>query len=325
MHGPNGSTNGHQIAIAPVTVVEKPKRARFSQKRVKELLAQLAIPFDPAVIQWKIVETKRIAGKWQGRVIPYADKLAYVHRLNDLFSPVGWTANVAVQPTIIVPGTRDQRTTAKIVVSCHLTIYGIGSHSSTGEEWAGDQNAATSAEAQALKRAAANFGLGLYLYSFFRGKWVLLNDSKQLVSPPPLPEWATPAGWLAGARPEIERIDPSADSPPGAVDSTVIREIEAMQHELGSQVYRKILRQHRVFFPKDIPDPATANKILAEMKLAADLMLRGIRATERIGQAASYEIIRSFNLKSLDEFSDLTLLERLVVALEERVRTLEPS
>lgn len=325
MHGPNGSTNGHQIAIAPVTVVEKPKRARFSQKRVKELLAHLAIPFDPAVIQWKIVETKRIAGKWQGRVIPYADKLAYVHRLNELFTPVGWTTNMVVQPTIIAPGSRDQRTAAKIVVSCHLTIHGIGSHSSTGEEWAGDQNAATCAEAQALKRAAANFGLGLYLYSFFRGKWVLLNDSKQLVSPPPLPEWATPAGWLAGARPEIERIDPSADLPPGAVDSTVIREIEAMQHELGSQVYRKILRQHRVFFPKDIPDPATANKILTEMKLAADLMLRGIRATERIGPAASYEIIRSFNLKSLDEFSDLTVLERLVVALEEQVRTLEPS
>ena len=66
MHGPNGSTTGHEIAIAPVTVVEKPKRARFSQKRVKELLAQLAIPFDPAVIQWKIVETKRLAEKWQG-------------------------------------------------------------------------------------------------------------------------------------------------------------------------------------------------------------------------------------------------------------------
>src|SRR5215471_6810045 len=132
MHGPNGSTTGHEIAIAPVTVVEKPKRARFSQKRVKELLAQLAIPFDPVVIQWKIVETKRLAEKWQGRVIPYADKLAYVHRLNELFTPVGWTANVAVHPPIIVPGNRDQRSTAKIVVSCHLTIYGVGSHSSTG-------------------------------------------------------------------------------------------------------------------------------------------------------------------------------------------------
>ena len=325
MNGLNGSVNGHEIVRAPVTVLEKPKRARFSQKRVKELLAQLAVPFDPSVIQWKIVETKRVAGKWQGRVIPYADKLAYIHRLNELFTPVGWTTNVAVQPTIIASGGRDQRTTAKIVVTCHLTIHGIGSHSSNGEEWAGDPNAATSAEAQALKRASANFGLGLYLYSFFRGRWVFLNSDKQLVSPPPLPEWATPKGWLAGARPQIERLDPSADALPGAVDSNVIREIEAMQYELGNHVYRKILRQHRVFSPKDMPEPATANTILTEMKLAADLMLRGIQATEMIGKPASYEIIRSFNLKSLDEFSDLALLERLVIALEERVKTLEPS
>lgn len=325
MHGPNGSTSGHEIAIAPVTVVEKPKRARFSQKQVKELLAQLAIPFDPAVIQWKIVESKRAAGKWQGRVIPYADKLAYVHRLNELFSPVGWTANVAVQPTIIAPGGRDQRTTAKIVVSCHLMIHGIGSHSSTGEEWAGGENAATSAEAQAFKRASANFGLGLYLYSFFRGKWVLLNGSKQLVSPPQLPDWATPAGWLAGARPDITRVEACADSVPGTVDSKVIREIEAMQNDLGSQVYRKILRQHRVFFPKDIPDSATADTILAEMKVAVELILRSVQAMERIGRPAFSEIVRSFNLKSLEDFGDLALLERVVLALENHVRTLEPS
>jgi len=325
MHGPNGSTNGHEIAIAPVTVLEKPKRARFSQKRVKELLAQLAIPFDPAVIQWKIVESKRLAGKWQGRVIPYADKLAYVHRLNDLFTSVGWTANVAVHPTTIAPGTRDQRTAAKIIVSCHLTIYGIGSHSSTGEEWAGDQNAATSAEAQAFKRASANFGLGLYLYSFFRGKWVLLNSSKQLASPPPLPEWATPAGWLAGARPDIARIEPCADSVPGAVGSNVIREIEAMQNDLGGLVYRKILRQHLVFFPKDIPDPATADRILAEMKVAAGLTLRSTQAIERIGTPAFAEIVRSFNLRSIDDVSDLAHLERVVLALENHARTLEPS
>lgn len=325
MHGPNGSTTGQQIAIAPVTVVEKPKRARFSQKRVKELLAQLAVPFDPAVIQWKIVEYKRLAGKWQGRVIPYADKLAYVHRLNELFTPVGWTVNVAVQPTIIAPGGRDQRTAAKIVVSCHLTIYGIGSHSSTGEEWAGDQNAATSAEAQALKRASANFGLGLYLYSFFRGKWVLLNSSKQLASPPPLPDWATPTGWLAGARPDKARIEPYLDSVPGAVGADVIHQIETLQNDVGGRLYRTILRQHLVFFPKDIPDPATADKILGDMKVAAGLILRSTQAIERIGRPASSEIVRSFNLRSLDDAGDLGLLERVVLVLENQVTTLEPT
>jgi hypothetical protein len=45
-------------------------------------------------------------------------------------------------------------------------IFGLGLHSATGEEWADDENAGTSAEAQAFKRACAYFGLGRYLYYF---------------------------------------------------------------------------------------------------------------------------------------------------------------
>ena len=47
-----------------------------------------------------------------------------------------------------------------------LTIFALGSHSATGEEWADNDNAGTSAEAQAFKRACACFGLGRYLYYF---------------------------------------------------------------------------------------------------------------------------------------------------------------
>jgi hypothetical protein len=43
--------------------------------------------------------------------------------------------------------TSDQKIVAKVLVTCELTIFGLGSHSATGEEWADDANAGTSAEA----------------------------------------------------------------------------------------------------------------------------------------------------------------------------------
>jgi len=51
-----------------------------------------------------------------------------------------------------------------VLVTCELTIFGLGSHSATGEEWADNDNAGTAAEAQAFKRACSCFGLGRYLY-----------------------------------------------------------------------------------------------------------------------------------------------------------------
>lgn len=95
---------------------------------------------------------------------------------------------------------KDQKIAAKVLVTCELTIFGLGAHSATGEEWADDDNAGTAAEAQAFKRACSCFGLGRYLY-YFTGTWVDLDDRKRPKSVPQLAGWATPAGWLQGLRP----------------------------------------------------------------------------------------------------------------------------
>jgi hypothetical protein len=59
-----------------------------------------------------------------------------------------------------------------------LMIFALGSHSATGDEWADNDNAGTSAEAQAFKRTCAYFGLGRYLY-YFDGVWVDLDERKR--------------------------------------------------------------------------------------------------------------------------------------------------
>jgi hypothetical protein len=325
MSSPIVSPNGHDPTALVPSVVSPAKapRPRISKKRIKMLLDQLAVPFDPLIIQWRIVEVNRVLGRFRGRVIPYADKLAYIDRLTRLLTPAGWSSNLFVHPSIITPTERGRAAPAKIVVTCQLTLHGLGTHSSTGEEWALDENAATSAEAQAFKRACANFGLGAYLYYFFRGFWVDLDSKKQIQTPPQLPAWATPDGWEAGARPSIERVRDVPDFNPSGLDANTIRSIEAMHNDLGPQVYRRILKRYLVWEPKQIRDSETAAQVLADMKAAAPLMLRAAYALERMGKPAFDEIIKSFNLKSVADFGEFGVLERVVAALEAKMNNLD--
>lgn len=326
MSSPIASPNGHETGLVPqVAVPDKPPRPRISKKRISTLLSALAVPFDPLVIQWRILETNKMFGRLRGRVIPYADKLAYLDRLNRLLTPAGWTSSLFVHPTILSASDRGRSTPAKVVVTCELTIPGLGTHSSTGEEWALDENAATSAEAQAFKRACAHFGLGAYLYYFFRGVWVDLDSKKQVSNPPPLPAWATPEGWEAGARPSIERIRDVPDAGSPGFDQSIIRQIEEMQNDLGTEVYRRILKRYRIWDPKGIQEPETVARVLADMKHAAPLMLRAASALERIGKPAFTEILKALGLKTVADLGDPGVLDRVVTALEAKAGTLDAN
>src|SRR5580700_5837640 len=88
----------------------------------------------------------------------------------------------------------------KVLVTCTVTILGIGSHSGTGEEWADDDNGMTSADAQAFKRACSCFGLGRYFYDF-NAFWVDLDQNRQPLRTPALFAWALPENWRKGSRP----------------------------------------------------------------------------------------------------------------------------
>ena len=98
--------------------------------------------------------------------MPYGDQRAYTDRLNTLVTPAGWTRKYTIHTSATFERSKDQKLVAKVLVTCELTIFGLGSHSATGEEWADNDNAATAAEAQSFKRACSCFGLGRYLYYF---------------------------------------------------------------------------------------------------------------------------------------------------------------
>jgi len=74
-------------------------------------------------------------------------------------------------------GATERTITAKIVVTSKVTIYGLGTHTGLGEEWAENDNAGTAAEAQAFKRACSCFGLGRYLYDLEDSGWISTRKS----------------------------------------------------------------------------------------------------------------------------------------------------
>jgi len=223
----------------------------------------------------------------------------------------------------------DQKLAAKVLVTCELTIFGLGSHSATGEEWADNANAGTAAEAQAFKRSCACFGLGRYLY-YFTGTWVDLDDRKRPKSVPQLAGWATPAGWLEGLRPRCVEEKPSErptagnrsngqhnSHGPGASGDR-LREIERMEQVVGKRMYRGLLKSlARVWNPKDIQDPETQERVLAHLQAAERGLRRAESAREKVGLAAFAGILGSLRLSSFGQVDNLKTLQEIVVALEE--------
>ena len=241
-------------------------------------MAALEVPFDPTQIEWRVTNTTKNQQPVRGQVVPYADQRAYTDRLNALFTPAGWTRKYAIHTSANFERSKDQKIAAKVLVTCELTIFGLGSHSATGEEWADNDNAGTAAEAQAFKRACACFGLGRYLY-YFTGTWVDLDERKRPKSVPQLAGWATRAGWLEGLRPTCASKEQPQHSGnrAGANGRSVVREIEDMEFSIGKRMYRGLLKSVAgVWNPKDILDQAIQEKVLAHMQAAE----RGFRRAD---------------------------------------------
>jgi hypothetical protein len=307
---------------------------QLSSEKVKELIAALEVPFDPSQIEWRMVNSTKNGQPMRGQVVPYADQRAYTDRLNALFTPAGWTRKYTIHTSANFERSKDQKIVAKVMVTCKVRVFGIGSHSATGEEWADDDNAVTSAEAQAFKRACACLGLGRYLY-YFTGTWVDLDDRKRPKTVPQLTGWATPAGWREGLRPRCageqtteERSDIANTSNGKGHAATggaeVVHEIERMESVVGKRMYRGLLKSAaRVWNPKDIQERGMQDRVLAQLQAAERGLLRAKAARDQAGQTAFAAVLGSLKLRSLDQVDNLKTLQQIVVALEKA--TSEPK
>jgi len=284
--------------------------AKFAGAEREKLFAQLEVPFDPAQIKWRVMRTSD--DRRSGAILPFADPRAYTDRLNQLFTPAGWTREYTIST---VPSlTRVDRgkviVTSKVLVATAVTISRLGSHTGTGEEWADRENAVTAADAQAFKRACSCFGLGRYLYRF-EETWVHLNGRGEPVALPILPEWALPPG-VTMAPANGQGVDVR-----GPVDHKLTADIEGFRGTLGADIYAEILR--RAGHSNDartIPNADRQKNVVEWMQAAARGFERLNGLVETAGDARFIAAMDNLKFATSTCLPSLAALKQLVEELE---------
>src|SRR6516162_2189269 len=324
---------------------------------VSRVLPELEVPFSPDQVRWRVTNTTN--DKKRGQIVPYADPRAYTDRLNALFTPQGWTREYKVETMINITRVKkgESIVLGKVLVTCTVTILGIGSHSGTGEEWADDDNGMTSADAQAFKRACSCFGLGRYFYDI-PAIWVDLDQHREPARTPTSPAWALPENWRKGMRPRARNSDgkPRAEaqgkgpkegndggqkkaisrrdgnngesgngpaeksngSSATNSDYELDQRILGMEKAVGTAFYRNILREYgRVNQPTLIRDAAVKRKVL----LMLESVTRGIDRLEavlkRIDPNTVQALLTKLQVSSLGQIADIKTLQKVVFELEE--------
>jgi len=303
-----------------------PVSQKYTDEQVRQLETALENPFEPSEIKWRVTNTT--SDRRRGQVIAYADPRAYTDRLNALFTVRGWTREYAVQ--VIQNFERKDRgngegtISGKIVVTCRLTIDGLGSHSGLGEEWADNENAGTSAEAQAFKRACSCFGLGRYLYDL-GGNWVDLDERKQPLSRPQLPHWALPK-----RKPGVTAAQ-NGNGHPGAnghtqhkgvapVDLPTLKgRVKLLCEEVGFGLSRSVTQAVAgADDSEQVSDVAVLSALAAKLEDTRRGVERLRAATSVVGQAMFSRLCQELNLAGdcLDDIPDRRVLRQLIETLE---------
>jgi len=209
----------------------------------------------------------------------------------------------------------------KVLVTCVVSIPGVGTHSGSGEEWADDENAMTSAEAQAFKRACSCFGLGRYFYNFAE-IWVDLDEYKHPREIPTLPSWALPecerrASTQNGTA-RKESGNGAAAVQKGPLDASVTGKIEVCRRDLGQMLYSNILGSvARVRSARDIPNQHVQQEVLKWMESGVRGMAQVRRVAAEIAETEFYGILDGLGIRRLDEIQNFGALAKLVEKMNE--------
>src|ERR1700689_3426512 len=311
----NTTIAGTADATSPAAVLQNPSGLeKYTDEQVRQFVAALEDPFDPREIKWRVTNTT--SDRRRGQVIAYADPRAYTDRLNTLFTVRGWTREYAVQVIQNFErkdrGTGEGAISGKIVVTCRLTIDGLGSHSGLGEEWADNENAGTAAEAQAFKRACSCFGLGRYLYDL-DGIWVDLDERKQPQSKPGVTTGQNGNAHVGTNGHMQHKSVAPVDLP------TLKARVKSLCEQVGFGLARSVTKVIAgTEDPEQISDPAALSTLSAKLEDT----LRGVErlrtAIGVVGQASFSRLCQQMNLAGdrLDDIPDRSVLRQLIEALE---------
>jgi hypothetical protein len=283
----------------------------FTAEEQKRLIAGLEVPFDPNLIKWRVMKTAQ--GGQRGTILPYADPRAYSDRLNHLLTPAGWKKECAISNVPSLCRTKNGKVivTGKVLMAVAVTIHKMGAHTGTGEEWADEENAGTSAEAQAFKRACSSFGLGRYLYRF-KEVWVSLDRESRPKTVPILPAWALPPGWGPSPTPDAGQNDVR-----GPIDHRLTSRIITFQRVLGEALFLEILeRAGHSNTAKNIPNAERQKNVAQWMEAAARGLERVHSLAQQVGDSQFVAVMDSLKIPSTASIPSLDTLKCLVDTLD---------
>lgn len=177
-----------------------------SEGRLTErALYQLGKPFDPVDLKWLPTDVKREGDNETALALVYTDPRKYHERLDLVFGPANWGSTLTFSTAQFFKALpkkmgwgKDKDTVIqeardvigyKIFAVVNLNIAGLQTKTSSSDEDTSDGNAATSAEANAFKRACSQVGIGRYFYSFPRERMPYKFGFKQT---PSIPAFAQP-------------------------------------------------------------------------------------------------------------------------------------
>jgi SpoVK/Ycf46/Vps4 family AAA+-type ATPase len=171
-------------------------------------------------------------------------------------------------------------------------------------------------EAQAFKRSCTCFGLGRYLYNFAE-MWVPLNEHRQPLQIPTLPQWALPKGsatvgknnLAAGPRPPVVQRSP--------IDQKTTAKIDGFRRILGDPIYGEILwRIAHARRANAIPNAQLQINVLDAMERATRGIHKANSLAEEIGDTPFISVLDRLQIRSMTTIRNLEALRQLVAELE---------
>ena len=153
-----------------------------------QVARRLAEPFPYTLIELKPGALAK--DRTRALAMPYADLRAYEYRLDDAAGAANWSTTYEMTARGIVCA----------LTICGVTKSGVGDYPLDPK----DENPATSAQAQAFKRACSAFGIGRYLYDLPK-TWADYDDARKSIVNPERVAWELYKGAGLLSHDELKR------------------------------------------------------------------------------------------------------------------------
>ena len=325
--------SGRPYAIPDEPQSTHPSAIRYRPDERKKIIDGLCAPFPFEELGWRVVNNTK--DKKRGLVAPFLRTNFVIDRLNTTLGHGNWSSRPDSSSIRLDIATKDGEVRSKTVMTCTLSIPGIGIQASSGEHWANEDNSVTSCEAQALKRAAMKFGIGSYLARVPKF-WADLDGNKSIVDTPAFRQDAATALAIAlGPKPAVAPQKAPTGNGTEALrkpvqnsqqDAALLErqraafraKLDAKKSEatsyLGAALYADVAARAKATVDPKLGTEARAGLITQQIDAACDLLKEVRRVDESLPTEAALRVLDQNKVQNLAAVPDFLALLRIARA-----------